>query len=118
MGARFRENELSSSQDMHGSHDIFFPPTTALFLIWVWLFEICKRGWGGGQFYVQNESWPASYPVSLSVCEGSQQRAVTSSLLVRRHSQRWLPAPPRWVTAAAGPSLQPPGDAAEPLARR
>lgn len=73
MGARFRENELRSSQDMHGSHDIFFPPTTALFLIWVWLFEICKRGRGGGQFYVQNQSRPASYPVSLSVCEGSQQ---------------------------------------------
>lgn len=75
MGARFRENELSSRQDMHGSHDIFFPTTTTLFLIWVWLFEICKRGTGGGQFYVQNESQSASYPVGLSVCEGSQQQA-------------------------------------------
>lgn len=53
----------------------FFPTTTTLFLIWVWLFEICKRGTGGGQFYVQNESQSASYPVGLSVCEGSQQQA-------------------------------------------
>lgn len=106
MGARFRENELRSSQDMHGSHDIFFPTTTALFLIWVWLFEICKRGRGGGQFYVQNQSRPASYPVSLSVCEGSQQWAQSPPACwsgdIRRGS-----APPRWVTAAAGPSLQP-----------
>lgn len=51
MGARFRENELSSSQDMHGSHDFIF---STLFLIWVWLFEICKKGMDEGQFYVQN----------------------------------------------------------------
>lgn len=31
---------------MHGSQDYFFPYT--LFLIWVWLFEICKKRYGGG----------------------------------------------------------------------
>lgn len=53
MGARFREDELSSSQDMHGSLD-FPSPLPPLFLIWVWLFEICKKkGMDEGQFDVQ-----------------------------------------------------------------
>lgn len=60
MGARFRKNELSSSQDMHGSQDYFFPYT--LFLIWVWLFEICKIGMEEGQVYVQKSPNQAPTP--------------------------------------------------------